>query len=62
MRTTDPRFPFFWRVIDGGGQMLTYSSARYGTKEECIDAVRELQREAAAATIADLSEGEAETV
>jgi uncharacterized protein YegP (UPF0339 family) len=62
VRTTDPRFPFFWRVVNGDGQMLTYSSARYRSKGECLDAVRELQREAAHAHISDLSDGQPEPV
>lgn len=60
VRTTDPLFPFFWRMVDDVGRMLTYSSARYRSSEECVDAVREVQREAGAAPVVDLSGAETE--
>ena len=56
VRSTDPRFPFFWRIVDDVGQMLTYSSARYRSCEECVDAVREVQRDAVEAPVVDLTE------
>ena len=60
--TTDPRFPYFWRLVDEDGHMLTYSSARYRTKDECVEAVRHVQRDAAGASVMDLSEGRPEPV
>ena len=62
VRTTDPQYPYFWRVVDELGQMLTYSSARYRSKDECIEAVRDVQRDAAGAAVCDLSEGDPEPV
>ena len=62
VRTTDPQYPYFWRVVDDLGHMLTYSSARYRSKDDCVEAVRGVQREAADAGVLYLSEGDPETV
>ena len=62
VRTTDPQYPYFWRVVDDLGHMLTYSSARYRSKDECIEAVRSVQRGAADAGVLYSNESDAEIV
>lgn len=58
MRTSDPRFPYFWRMVDDRGEMLTYSSARYSSREACMAAVHFVQQEAASSLVLDLTGGE----
>jgi hypothetical protein len=58
VRTTDARFPFFWRMVDGAGQMLTYSSARYRSCEECVDAVQEVRARIVETRVVDLTSGD----
>jgi uncharacterized protein YegP (UPF0339 family) len=55
VETTDPVLPFFWRIVDGDGRMLTFSSHRYRSKEECADAVDAVRRGAAGAAIVDMT-------
>ena len=52
VRTTDPRAPFFWRMVDDVGHLLTYSSDRFPTVEECRIAIAHIKEGAAAARIA----------
>lgn len=54
VRTTDPRSPFFWRMVDDGGRLLTYSSDRYATVEECRAAIHDIKLTAGEATISVL--------
>ena len=51
VRTTDPRAPFFWRMVDDAGHLLTYSSDRYATVEECRIAIGRVKELAASARI-----------
>ena len=52
VRTTDPRAPFFWRMVDDTGHLLTYSSDRFATVEECRVAIGQIKALAASARIA----------
>jgi uncharacterized protein YegP (UPF0339 family) len=49
---------FFWRIVDGSGFMVTFSSAQYRTLNECRDAVEDIRRSASGAAVVDLT-GEA---
>jgi uncharacterized protein YegP (UPF0339 family) len=51
VRTTDPRAPFFWRMVDDVGHLLTYSSDRYASVDACRAAIEEIKRTALDATI-----------
>ena len=51
VRTTDPRAPFFWRMVDDSGHLLTYSSDRFSTVEECRVAIGQIKELAASARI-----------
>ena len=54
VKTTDPRSPFFWRMVDDLGHMLTYSSDRYASVDDCRAAIAAIQRGAPDATVAVL--------
>ena len=62
VRSTDPRFPYFWRMVDDEGHMLTYSSARYRSCEECVEAVDELRGRLDATPVIDLTAEDREPV
>ena len=51
VRTTDPRAPFFWRMVDDDGHLLTYSSDRYATVDDCRVAIGQIKDLAASARI-----------
>lgn len=51
VRTTDPRSPFFWRMVDDAGHLLTYSSDRFATVEECRIAIVQVKELAGSARI-----------
>ena len=46
---------FFWRIVDGRGVMVTFSSARYRTSEACRVAIEDVCHRAADAGIIDLT-------
>jgi hypothetical protein len=54
VRTTDPRAPFFWRMVDDAGHLLTYSSDRFPTVEACRAAIDVIKGDAGHATISVL--------
>jgi len=54
VRTIDPPSPYFWRIVDDPGRLLTYSSDRYTSVEDCRAAIDEIKRSASGATIAVL--------
>jgi len=55
VRTTDPTRPFFWRIVGDQHDMMTFSSARYRTKADCLVAIDVVRRGAAAARVVDLT-------
>ena len=54
VRSTDPRLPFFWRIVDDVGHLLTYSSDRYASVEDCRAAIDEIRWGASDATVSVL--------
>jgi len=55
VNTSDPRNPFFWRMIDDAGEFLAYASASYPSVEACLDAIEEVRRSAGGGHIIDLT-------
>ena len=51
VRTTDPRAPFFWRMVDDAGHLLTYSSDRFESVEACREAIEVIKVDAGDATV-----------
>ena len=54
VRTTDPRAPFFWRMVDDAGHLLTYSSDRFGSIEACREAIEAIKGDAGQARVSVL--------
>ena len=48
----------FWRIVDERGAIVTFSSARYSTAEDCRAAIEALRAQAADSSIIDLTVGE----
>ena len=47
---------YFWRIVAQDGRMLTFSSELYETRDACLAGIEEVQREAGAASVEDLTE------
>ena len=56
LRSPTTARPYFWRIVGADGRMITFSSKLHEDKDECMSEMWEVMREAAKATIEDLTE------
>jgi uncharacterized protein YegP (UPF0339 family) len=54
VRTHGPR-PYFWRIVDDDGQVVTFSSDMYDSRESCVKGIDAVKEGAAGARIEDLT-------